>query len=155
MKDERTFLVQRESEIKAQDPVLAFFVRKYRNRRGRFDDVHSKRLQAMKDKLGPAFTGTLQPGIRVSPPVPPVPNPEEQGTVPSEPSMPPMPLPDVEPETMEMNIDEPAGGEDDEGSQDGWLLDDGSSDEDEGPDAEGEELSAVLEGVASLGVDRE
>ncbi|KAF8166947.1 hypothetical protein K438DRAFT_2064966 [Mycena galopus ATCC 62051] len=110
MKDERTFLVQRESEIKAQDPVLAFFVRKYRNRWGRFDDVHSKRLQAMKDKLGPAFTGTLQPGIRVSPPVPPVPNPEEQGTVPSEPSMPPMPLPDVEPETTEMNIDEPAGG---------------------------------------------
>ncbi|KAF8207400.1 hypothetical protein K438DRAFT_1904642 [Mycena galopus ATCC 62051] len=155
MKDERTFLVQRESEIKAQDPVLAFFVRKYRNRRGRFDNVHSKRLQAMEDKLGPAFTGTLQPGIRVSPPVPLVPNPEEQGTVPSEPSMPPMPLPDVEPETTEMNIDEPAGGEDDEGSQDGWLLDDGSSDEDEGPDAEGEELSAVLEGVASLGVDRE
>ncbi|KAF8157616.1 hypothetical protein K438DRAFT_1986407 [Mycena galopus ATCC 62051] len=110
MKDERTFLVQWESEIKARDPVLAFFVRKYRNRRGRFDDVHSKRLQAMKDKLGPAFTGTLQPGIRVSPPVPPVPNPEEQGTVPSEPSMPPMPLPDVEPETTEMNIDEPAGG---------------------------------------------
>ncbi|KAF8131317.1 hypothetical protein K438DRAFT_2132070 [Mycena galopus ATCC 62051] len=110
MKDERTFLVQRESEIKAQDPVLAFFVRKYRNQRGRFDDVHSKRLQAMKDKLGPAFTGTLQPGIRVPPPVPPVPNPEEQGTVPSEPSMPPMPLPDVEPETTEMNIDEPAGG---------------------------------------------
>ncbi|KAF8168860.1 hypothetical protein K438DRAFT_1615960 [Mycena galopus ATCC 62051] len=155
MKDERTFLVQRESEIKAKDPVLAFFVRKYRNQRGRFDDVHSKRLQAMKDKLGPAFTGTLQPGIRVSPPVPPVPNPEEQGTVPSEPLMPPMPLPDVEPETTEMNIDEPAGGEDDEGSHDRWLLDDGSSDEDEGPDAEGEELSAVLEGVASLGVDRE
>ncbi|KAF8146060.1 hypothetical protein K438DRAFT_1910759 [Mycena galopus ATCC 62051] len=119
MKDERTFLVQRESEIKAQDPVLAFFIRRYRNRRGRFDDVHSKRLQAMKDKLGPAFTGTLQPGIRVSPPVPLVPNPEEQGTVPSEPSMPPMPLPDAEPETTEMNIDEPPGGEDDEGSQDG------------------------------------
>ncbi|KAF8169309.1 hypothetical protein K438DRAFT_1774323 [Mycena galopus ATCC 62051] len=74
MKDERTFLVQRESEIKAQDLVLAFFIRK---------------------------------------------------------------------------------GEDDEGSQDEWLLDDGSSDEDEGPDAEGKELSAVLEGVASLGVDRE
>ncbi|KAF8184332.1 hypothetical protein K438DRAFT_1907876 [Mycena galopus ATCC 62051] len=101
--DKRTFLVQWESEIKAQDPVLAFFVRK-------FDNVHSKRLQAIKDKLGPALTGTLQPGIRVSPPVPLVPNPEEQGTVPSEPSMPPMPLPDVEPETTEMNIDEPAGG---------------------------------------------
>ncbi|KAF8193180.1 hypothetical protein K438DRAFT_1761887 [Mycena galopus ATCC 62051] len=109
----------------------------------------------MKDKLGPAFTGTLQPGIWVSPPVPLVPNPEEQGTVPSEPLMPPMPPPEVEPETTEMNIDEPTGGEDDEGSQDGWLLDDGSSNEDEGPDAEGEEISAVLEGVASLGVDRE
>ncbi|KAF8194720.1 hypothetical protein K438DRAFT_1446205, partial [Mycena galopus ATCC 62051] len=47
MKDERTFLVQRESEIKAEDPVLAFFPQKYRNRRGRFDNVHSKRLQAM------------------------------------------------------------------------------------------------------------
>ncbi|KAF8164444.1 hypothetical protein K438DRAFT_2067078 [Mycena galopus ATCC 62051] len=29
MKDEQTFLVQQESEIKAEDPVLAFFVRRY------------------------------------------------------------------------------------------------------------------------------
>ncbi|KAF8177111.1 hypothetical protein K438DRAFT_1606782, partial [Mycena galopus ATCC 62051] len=29
MKDEWTFLVQRESEIKAEDPVLAFFIQKY------------------------------------------------------------------------------------------------------------------------------
>ncbi|KAF8209243.1 hypothetical protein K438DRAFT_1502295, partial [Mycena galopus ATCC 62051] len=43
MKDKRTFLVQRESEIEAEDPVLAFFVRKYQNRWGRFDNVHSKR----------------------------------------------------------------------------------------------------------------
>ncbi|KAF8169293.1 hypothetical protein K438DRAFT_1909518 [Mycena galopus ATCC 62051] len=131
MKDERAFLVDRESEIRAEDPVLAFFVWKYRNRR------------AMRKKLGAAFTGTLQPGIRVTPPVPPVPGREEQG-----------PVPPTSPETTEMDIDEPTGGEEDEGSQDGWLLDDGSSDEDEGPDAEGEELSAVLEGVASLGVDR-
>ncbi|KAF8170848.1 hypothetical protein K438DRAFT_1613611 [Mycena galopus ATCC 62051] len=143
MKDERAFLVDRESEIRAEDPVLAFFVRKYRNYRGRFDDIHSKRLLAMRKKLGAAFTGTLQPGIRVTPPVPPVPGREEQG-----------PVPPTSPETTEMDIDEPTGGEEDEGSQDGWLLDDGSSDEDEGPDAEGEELSAVLEGVASLGVDR-
>ncbi|KAF8173516.1 hypothetical protein K438DRAFT_1438475, partial [Mycena galopus ATCC 62051] len=47
MKNERTFLVQRESEIKAEDQVLAFFIRKYRNCQGRFDNVHSKRLQAM------------------------------------------------------------------------------------------------------------
>ncbi|KAF8187091.1 hypothetical protein K438DRAFT_1765224 [Mycena galopus ATCC 62051] len=80
-------------------------------------------------------------GQTLVPPVPPVP--------------PPMPPPEVEPETTEMNIDEPTGREDDEGSQDGWLLDNGSSDEDKGPDAEGEEISAVLEGVASLGVDRE
>ncbi|KAF8171415.1 hypothetical protein K438DRAFT_2058405 [Mycena galopus ATCC 62051] len=71
------------------------------------------------------------------------------------PMLPPMPPPEVEPETTGMNIDEPTGRENDEGSQDGRLLDNGSSDEDEGPDAEGEELSAVLEGVASLGVDRE
>ncbi|KAF8151136.1 hypothetical protein K438DRAFT_1623939 [Mycena galopus ATCC 62051] len=143
MKDERAFLVDRESEIRAEDPVLAFFVRKYRNRRGRFDHIHSKRLLAMRKKLAAAFTGTLQPGIRVTPPVPPVPGREEQG-----------PVPPTSPETTEMDIDEPTGGEEDEESQDGWLLDDGSSDEDEGPDAEGEELSAVLEGVASLGVDR-
>ncbi|KAF8163878.1 hypothetical protein K438DRAFT_1618050 [Mycena galopus ATCC 62051] len=143
MKDERAFLVHRESEIRAEDPVLVFFVWKYRNRRGRFDDIHSKRLLAMRKKLGAAFTGTLQPGIRVTPPVPPVPGREEQG-----------PVPPTSPETTEMDIDEPTGGEEDEGSKDGWLLDDGSSDEDEGPDAEGEELSAVLEGVASLGVDR-
>ncbi|KAF8178302.1 hypothetical protein K438DRAFT_1908475 [Mycena galopus ATCC 62051] len=124
MKDERAFLVDRESEIRAEDPVLAFFVRKYQNRR------------AMRKKLGAAFTGTLQPGIRVTPPVPLVPGREEQG-----------PVPPTSPETTEMDIDEPTGGEEDEGSQDGWLLDDGSSDEDEGPDAEGEELSAVLEGA--------
>ncbi|KAF8187398.1 hypothetical protein K438DRAFT_1907534 [Mycena galopus ATCC 62051] len=118
-------------KLQAEDPILAFFVRKYRNRR------------AMSKKLGAAFTGTLQPGIRVMPPVPPVPGHEEQG-----------PVPPTSPETTEMDIDEPTGGEEDEGSQDEWLLDDGSSDEDEGPDAEGEELSAVLEGVASLGVDR-
>ncbi|KAF8162209.1 hypothetical protein K438DRAFT_1618582, partial [Mycena galopus ATCC 62051] len=29
MKDEQTFLVQRESEIKTEDPVLAFFIQKY------------------------------------------------------------------------------------------------------------------------------
>ncbi|KAF8160484.1 hypothetical protein K438DRAFT_1776470 [Mycena galopus ATCC 62051] len=122
MKDERAFLVNRDSEIRAEDPVLALLVRKYRNRRGR-------------NKLGAAFTGTLQPGIWCQ-----IVNNKGQCH--------------RRYLKQQMDIDEPTGGEEDVGSQGGWLLDDGSSDEDEGRDAEGEELSAVLEGVASLGVDR-
>ncbi|KAF8178837.1 hypothetical protein K438DRAFT_1769293 [Mycena galopus ATCC 62051] len=118
-------LEQAREEIQRPNIEIRRFVTHMKNERTflvRFDNVHSKRLQAMKDKLGPAFTGTLQPGIRVSPPVPLVRNPEEQGTVPSEPPMPPMPPPEVEPETTEMNIDELTMREDDEGSQDGWLI---------------------------------
>jgi hypothetical protein len=64
IRDEREFLVGKEAEVLPTDPNLAFFIHKYRLRRGRFDVTHLKRLQTMATKLGPLFTGTLVPGVR-------------------------------------------------------------------------------------------
>ena len=64
IRDEREFLVKKEAEVMPTDPDLAFFICKYRLRRGRFDATHLKRLQTMARKLGPLFTGTLAPGVR-------------------------------------------------------------------------------------------
>ncbi|KAF8180664.1 hypothetical protein K438DRAFT_1768211 [Mycena galopus ATCC 62051] len=44
----------------------------------------------------------------------------------------------------QMDVDEGVEGQEDEGSQDGWLLEDGSSDVDEGTDTEEEEWSEVF-----------
>jgi hypothetical protein len=44
---------------------------------------------------------------------------------------------------------------DDEGSENGWLDGNGSSDHDEGLDAQGEELGEVMEGVALLALDKQ
>ncbi|KAJ7690095.1 hypothetical protein B0H17DRAFT_1160032 [Mycena rosella] len=52
--DEKIFLLAKEAEIIQMDPHLAYFIRKYRNQRGR----------SMKKKLGSWFTGTLEPGVR-------------------------------------------------------------------------------------------
>ncbi|KAJ7491430.1 hypothetical protein B0H11DRAFT_1646836, partial [Mycena galericulata] len=52
MRDEREFLVKKEAEVRAEDPDLAFFVKKYRLRRGRFDNIHMRRLEGLKRKLG-------------------------------------------------------------------------------------------------------
>ncbi|KAJ6551242.1 hypothetical protein B0H19DRAFT_1211105 [Mycena capillaripes] len=67
IQDEKMFLLAKETEVRASDPHLGFFVGKYRMRRGRFDDMHMKRLKKMVKKLGSRFTGTLTPGVKLSP----------------------------------------------------------------------------------------
>jgi hypothetical protein len=44
---------------------------------------------------------------------------------------------------------------DDKGSENGWLDGNGSSDNDEGEDAQREELREVMEGVAMLALDKQ
>ncbi|KAJ7687765.1 hypothetical protein B0H17DRAFT_1136118 [Mycena rosella] len=64
IRDEKIFLLAKEAEIIQTDPHLAYFIRKYRNQRGRLDDNHMARLRSMKKNLGSRFTGTLEPGVR-------------------------------------------------------------------------------------------
>ncbi|KAK7022491.1 hypothetical protein R3P38DRAFT_2532722 [Favolaschia claudopus] len=64
IRDEKEFLVKKEEEVKKTDPDLAFFVRQYRMRRGRFDELHMAKLQELKKELRGRFTGTLEPGVR-------------------------------------------------------------------------------------------
>ncbi|KAJ7253113.1 hypothetical protein C8J57DRAFT_1237468 [Mycena rebaudengoi] len=64
IRDEKEFLVAKEAEVRLTDPGLAYFVRKYRFKRGRFDEQHLTRLTrfvAREDR----FTGTLEPGTRL------------------------------------------------------------------------------------------
>lgn len=61
--DERDFLLQKEEELSHTDPYLAHQVRLYRSERGRFDEVHMKRLTAFARSKRWKFTGTLAPGI--------------------------------------------------------------------------------------------
>ncbi|KAJ7671816.1 hypothetical protein B0H14DRAFT_3538139 [Mycena olivaceomarginata] len=52
--DEKAFLDGKVIEVEARDPHLAFFVREYQSRRGRFDEGHIKKLMEMASKLGGA-----------------------------------------------------------------------------------------------------
>ncbi|KAF7361100.1 hypothetical protein MSAN_01141400 [Mycena sanguinolenta] len=142
MRDEHSFLVKKEQEKTAADPMLAFFIRRYRYRCGCFDDVHLKRLKTMKKKLGPQFTGMLSLGVHAPSSVVPFADDtlhlESDG--------------DPEPEGNQMDIDD-EGAEDDDGSEDDWLAEDGSEDGREY--ANREELAAAIEGVALVAIDRE
>ncbi|KAK7052690.1 hypothetical protein R3P38DRAFT_3306336 [Favolaschia claudopus] len=72
MRDEREFLLKKEAEVTASDPVLGFFISRYRWQRARFDDAHVDRLNQMAKDLGEGFTGSLLPGTRLTPaPAPP------------------------------------------------------------------------------------
>ncbi|KAJ7195687.1 hypothetical protein GGX14DRAFT_537230 [Mycena pura] len=65
MRDEKLFLDHHVRVVAETDPILAFFIRRYQERRGRFDEGHKKRLAKMAKKMGRNFTGTLIPGKRV------------------------------------------------------------------------------------------
>ncbi|KAJ7874560.1 hypothetical protein B0H14DRAFT_2569237 [Mycena olivaceomarginata] len=54
IRDEKAFLDGKVIEVEARDPHLAFFVREYQSRRGRFDEGHIKKLTEMASKLGGA-----------------------------------------------------------------------------------------------------
>ncbi|KAJ7266177.1 hypothetical protein C8J57DRAFT_1436117 [Mycena rebaudengoi] len=65
IRDERVFFIEKENALKESDPALAFFVRRHRFERERFDTVHMDRFKKLEKKLGARFTGTLEPGVRL------------------------------------------------------------------------------------------
>ncbi|KAJ7303803.1 hypothetical protein DFH08DRAFT_985980 [Mycena albidolilacea] len=127
IRDEKVFLDGKVIEVEARDPHLAFFVREYQSRRGRFDEGHIKKSTEMASKLGGRFTGSLSPGIRLAPPVA---------------------------ETENMDVSE--GFQAVEEEEESWeleTLDADDDDEDEGEEAEEEELAEILETVLTLATD--
>ncbi|KAJ6528680.1 hypothetical protein DFH09DRAFT_1327690 [Mycena vulgaris] len=69
IRDEKEILDSRAELMERTDPDLAYFVRQYQWKRGRFNAGHIQRLVAMQKKLGQRFTGTLQPGERIRGPI--------------------------------------------------------------------------------------
>ncbi|KAJ7670822.1 hypothetical protein DFH06DRAFT_981090 [Mycena polygramma] len=139
IKDEREFLVAKETEVEETDPCLAFFVRRYRMCHGRFEEIHMDRFKKMAAALGSRFTGTLVPGVRLTPPVAAEAAPEES---------------DDDMDVMEeiVSAEELAWlGED---GDDGWETED-SDFEEEGADQEAETLAEALETVLVLATDKE
>jgi hypothetical protein len=143
IRDERVFLLAKEAEVRETDSHLAIFIGKYRMQRGRFDEDHMKRLRTMVRKLGPRFSGTLMPGVRLAPPPEPAPQGDRMDTE------------EEEGEAAAVAAELECGrlaqerGEDD----DGWETD--TSDVDEGEDAEVEELAEAIETVMVLTTDKD
>ncbi|KAF7371233.1 hypothetical protein MSAN_00759000 [Mycena sanguinolenta] len=77
IRDEKEYLDHKAREIEKTDPNLAFFVRQYQWRHGRFDQEHMKKLTELKKTLGRRFTGTLVPRQRITPTLPTRPLPME------------------------------------------------------------------------------
>lgn len=127
IRDEKEFLLRKEAEAKETDPPLAFFVGRYRNRHGRFDDVHIERLKKMVKKLGHRFTGTLKPGVRL---------------------VPELPSDDVQMEAARSEGEDTMNAEDEE-----WISD--HSDDEQGDDWEDEELAKAMETVMVLATDKD
>jgi hypothetical protein len=63
----KSFLLAKEAEILPEDPILAFFIGKYRRQRGRYDEIYTKRFYAIRQKLGNRFTADLMPGEQADP----------------------------------------------------------------------------------------
>ena len=60
MEDEDAFLLAREREVIGDDPHLAFQIWQHRRERGRYKELHWKRLKVLERQKG--FTGTLSLG---------------------------------------------------------------------------------------------
>jgi hypothetical protein len=144
IRDERVFLLAKEAEVRETDPHLAFFIGKYRMQRGHFDEDHMKRLRTLARKLGPRFSGTLLPGVHLTPPS----EPTTQGD--------PMNTEEEEDEALAIAAEVECGrlaqqtGHDDD---DGWVTDE--SDGDEGEDVEVQELAETIETVMVLATDKD
>lgn len=150
MKDEKEFLVKKEQEVRLVDPDMAFFVRRYRHQRGRFDEMHMKRFVALQKKLGVRFTGTLVPGIRRVLPSEVVPMGEAAG----EDKMEGVVEGTHQEQYRHSQASEGMGDSDDgDSDDDDWLDDDGDDDGDTGEIADGEALSEVIEGVGIMAMD--
>ncbi|KAJ7206409.1 hypothetical protein GGX14DRAFT_643658 [Mycena pura] len=143
MWDEKVFLLKKEAELTVEDPDLAFFVRRYRNQRGRFDEIHMSRLRAMKMKLGTSFIGTLEPEVHITPAV----SEEAQARE--------VVVEDGGADGADQTSECDEGSEDEWVDKDKWVESDESGDEDFGEDARGEELAEVMEGVALLSIDKD
>ncbi|KAF7378002.1 hypothetical protein MSAN_00224100 [Mycena sanguinolenta] len=124
IRDEKEYLDHKAREIEMTDPNLAFFVRQYQWRRGRFDEGHMKKLTELKKTLGRRFTGTLVPGQRITP----------------TPSTRPPPMEGVE---EERGMDEPEGDFVEEDDDEGW----------ESEEVEDEEVAEMLETVLTVATD--
>jgi hypothetical protein len=67
LRDDREFLVSREKKIAETDPGLAWCVRRHRQQCERYDTIHLQCLNKFAVKAGSRFTGTLVPGMALSP----------------------------------------------------------------------------------------
>ncbi|KAJ7432670.1 hypothetical protein B0H11DRAFT_2165186 [Mycena galericulata] len=61
----RDFLIRIATELDSTDPTLAYFVREFQWKRGRFDEMHLERFKKLAEKAGSRFTGSLVPGRRL------------------------------------------------------------------------------------------
>ncbi|KAJ7357868.1 hypothetical protein DFH08DRAFT_953079 [Mycena albidolilacea] len=150
MKDEREFLLAKEAEILPEDPTLAFFIGKYHQQCGQYDEIHMKRFYAIRQKLGSRFTADLTPGERADP-TSASPSPETDVIPTISQELHPASTASVL-GAMDVDMDFAS---DNEGSENGWLDGNGSSDDNEGEDAWGAELGEVMEGVALLALDKQ
>jgi hypothetical protein len=143
MKDERESLLAKEAEILQEDPTLAFFIGKYRWQRGQYDKTHMKCFYAIRQKLGSRCTADLMPREQADP-TSASPSPKT-GVIPtvSRESHPASTASVSGAMDVDMDL-----ASDNEGSENSWLDGNGSSDDDEGEDAQREELGEVMEGVA-------
>jgi len=66
--DERAFLERQEIALRASNPFLSHAVLRYRMERGRYDDLHRRKLNEIYDLKG--FTGSRTIGKRALPEVP-------------------------------------------------------------------------------------
>ncbi|KAJ7716706.1 hypothetical protein B0H16DRAFT_1338682 [Mycena metata] len=70
IRDEKIFLMAKEDEVRQSNPGLAWCIQRYRFRRERYNLTHMQRFQDLAKKAGERFTGTLEPGVRLSKVVP-------------------------------------------------------------------------------------
>ncbi|KAG6819853.1 hypothetical protein H0H93_007997 [Arthromyces matolae] len=63
MRDEELYLSAKEQEAALQDPALSWQIRRYRDERTRFYDIHRRRFKKLA--ANPRFTGSILPGTPI------------------------------------------------------------------------------------------
>ncbi|KAJ7160682.1 hypothetical protein C8R43DRAFT_1086815 [Mycena crocata] len=141
IRDEKEFLVAKEEEVRKTSPILAFFIKRYRNQRGRFDNIHLRRLHSLPKILKGAFTGTLVPGVHKASTEAPV---DEMDVDPI--------VPEGEEEAIAAEMARGMAAERSAYDEDGWETDD---EDDEGEDKEDEQVAEITERFVILAMDGE
>ncbi|KAJ7439623.1 hypothetical protein B0H11DRAFT_1751794 [Mycena galericulata] len=134
IRDERDFLIRIATELDSTDPTLAYFVREFQWKRGRFDEMHLERFKKLAEKAGSRFTGSLVPGRRLHAAVE-VPAAPMEGVV----------------ETQRIREEAVSRGLVEEMSR--LRINEEGNDDDVGERAEGEELAECMERVLLTGID--